>query len=210
MDGTSTLKDTVTVTAGGLDVTGGTTADTLTVDGTSTLKNTVSITAGGLDVSGGTTTDTFKVNGISTMNGALSITDGGISADTLSVANDAFKVVSSGECTGNTINGTSFKGGTFSGSSFTTTSDYRIKENIMELNDLFTVDHLKPVTYINKQTNTQDIGFIAHEVQSIFPYLVKGEKNSVEFQSLNYTGLIGVLVKEIQDLKQRVSELEKI
>jgi hypothetical protein len=32
--------------------------------------------------------------------------------------------------------------------------------------------------------------------------LVDCEKDSESFQSVNYTGLIGVIVKEIQDLKQ--------
>jgi len=48
--------------------------------------------------------------------------------------------------------------------SFETESDYRIKSNVQPLVDTsFTVDLLKPVTYINKKLNKQDIGFIAHE-----------------------------------------------
>jgi len=37
---------------------------------------------------------------------------------------------------------------------------------------------------------------------------VSGEKDGEEMQSLNYIGLIGVLVKEIQELKKRVHILE--
>jgi hypothetical protein len=40
--------------------------------------------------------------------------------------------------------------------------------------------------------------------------LVEGEKDGKEYQSLNYTGLIGVLVKEIQELKKRFSNMEEI
>jgi len=93
-------------------------------------------------------------------------------------------------------------------SSFNSSSDYRIKENIQNLDDEFNIDKLRPVTYKNKNTEKQDIGFIAHEVQEEFPYLVSGEKDGEEMQSLNYIGLIGVLVKEIQELKKRVSILE--
>jgi len=93
-------------------------------------------------------------------------------------------------------------------SSFTSTSDYRIKENVSLLNGTFSVDNLRPVTYQNKLTKKQDIGFIAHEVQEVFPYLVNGDKNGETNQSLNYNGLIGVLVKEIQDLKQQVNNLK--
>jgi hypothetical protein len=49
---------------------------------------------------------------------------------------------------------------------------------------------------------------LAHEVQEYFPFLVSGEKDGPETQSINYIGLIGVLTKEIQDLKKRVSLLE--
>ena len=69
-------------------------------------------------------------------------------------------------------------------------------------------DNLKPVTYYNKNIGKQDIGFIAHEVQDIFPFLVNGEKDGEEIQSLNYIGLIGILTKELQELKKRVKELE--
>jgi hypothetical protein len=38
--------------------------------------------------------------------------------------------------------------------------------------------------------------------------LVNGEKDGEATQSLNYMGLIGILTKEIQELKKRVKELE--
>jgi hypothetical protein len=81
-------------------------------------------------------------------------------------------------------------------------SDYRIKENVQELNSKFTVDNLKPVIYENKLLEKQSIGFLAHEVQEIYPYLVTGEKDGKEYQSLDYIGLIGILVKEIKELKE--------
>jgi hypothetical protein len=98
--------------------------------------------------------------------------------------------------------------GTIEATSFTASSDYRIKENVTNLDDSFSVDNLRPVTYFNKNAKKQDIGFIAHEIQEIFPYLVAGEKDGEQMQSLNYLGLIGVLTKEIKELKKRVSFLE--
>ena len=97
--------------------------------------------------------------------------------------------------------------------SFNATSDYRIKENVLNLNDSldkssFTVDHLRPVTYTNKLSGKQDIGLIAHELQEHYPFLVSGEKDGSENQSVNYIGLIGILIKEIQELKERVKTLE--
>lgn len=99
-------------------------------------------------------------------------------------------------------------GGAVTAASFNSSSDYRIKENIKVLSESFTIDNLRPVTYYNTSINKQDIGFIAHEVQEFFPYLVNGEKDGETNQSLNYNGLVGLLVKEIQDLKQQVNNLK--
>ena len=98
--------------------------------------------------------------------------------------------------------------GQVSASSFNSTSDYRIKENVIPLNDTFTVDKLVPVTYKNIKTDKQDIGLIAHELQEQYPYLVNGVKDGINLQTVNYTGLIGILIKEIKDLKERVKSLE--
>ena len=100
--------------------------------------------------------------------------------------------------------------GTVGATSYNATSDYRIKANIILLSDTsFSVDLLRPVTYINKSLGKSDIGFIAHEVQEQFPFLVTGEKDAETFQTLNYTGLIGLLTKEIQDLKKEVKEIRR-
>jgi hypothetical protein len=91
---------------------------------------------------------------------------------------------------------------------FNATSDYRIKENPILLNDTFYVDDLKPKFYKNKLSNREDMGFIAHEVQEIFPFLVNGEKDGSDYQSVNYNGFIALLVKEIQELKKRLKTTE--
>jgi hypothetical protein len=78
----------------------------------------------------------------------------------------------------------------------------------MALDASFNVDVLKPVTYTNTRHGRKDVGFIAHEVQEHYPFLVNGEKDGEQMQSLNYIGLIGILTKEIQDLKRRLAEME--
>jgi hypothetical protein len=93
--------------------------------------------------------------------------------------------------------------------SYNATSDYRIKENVVELDDSYVVDHLKPVTYKNIKLNKQDIGLIAHELQEIFPDLVNGTKDGENLQTINYNGLIPILIKEIKELKERVKILEE-
>jgi hypothetical protein len=100
--------------------------------------------------------------------------------------------------------------GSATATSFNATSDYRIKENIQLLGDSFNTNNLIPVTYVNKKTGIQDIGLIAHELQDIYPFLVRGEKDGSEMQSINYIGLIGILIKEIQDLKKEVATLSTL
>jgi hypothetical protein len=89
--------------------------------------------------------------------------------------------------------------------SFNSTSDYRLKTNIKEI-DNYSVDKLNPIQYdINGK---HDMGFLAHEVQEHFPFLIDGEKDGEKMQSINYTGFIALLVKEIKQLKKKVAILE--
>ena len=88
-----------------------------------------------------------------------------------------------------------------------TTSDYRIKQNQEEINlEIYNINNLKPKIYHNILTNNRDIGFIAHELQEEFPFLVNGEKDGKEYQNINYIGLIGLLIKEMQDHKKNNSK----
>ena len=100
---------------------------------------------------------------------------------------------------------TGYFGGYVQATTFNSTSDYRIKQNVEEIEAV--VDNLRPVKYTNTITGNQDMGFIAHEVQELFPFLVSGEKDGPQNQAINYTGLIPLLVKEIQDLKKQVQQL---
>ena len=93
--------------------------------------------------------------------------------------------------------------GQIGATSFNATSDYRIKTNIQPLNEAFTIDNIKPVTFTNTLIQRQDIGVIAHELQQEYPYLVTGEKDGKDNQTVNYTGLIGILINEVKQLKQK-------
>ena len=98
-----------------------------------------------------------------------------------------------------------------SANAFYSSSDFRIKENI-KIIDLYeyTIDNLKPCHYYNSQLFKEDFGFIADEVQEIFPFLVNGNKNGSMYQSISYNSFIALLVKEIQELKKKVSQLSSI
>ena len=112
------------------------------------------------------------------------------------------------DISGNVSAATITASGNVSAVSFNTTSDYRIKDNVTPLDETYGVDGLNPVTYLNTKTNKHDIGLIAHELQEIYPLLVNGEKDGDTMQSVNYTGLIPILINEVKNLKKENNNLE--
>jgi hypothetical protein len=70
-----------------------------------------------------------------------------------------------------------------SSTSYNTTSDYRLKENVAPMTGaLATVFALKPVTYTWKADGSNGQGFIAHELQSVVPECVSGEKDATRIE----------------------------
>ena len=75
---------------------------------------------------------------------------------------------------------------------------------------------LKPArfNFISDETNTLIDGFLAHEVQSIVPNAVTGEKDEVDsdgkavMQGIDHSKLVPLLVKTIQELEARIKTLE--
>jgi hypothetical protein len=97
--------------------------------------------------------------------------------------------------------------GDVSANATSTSSDYRIKENVTDLNETDTIDALVPIQYNNIISGKHEFGLLAHELQEIYPDLVNGEKDGDEYQHVHYNGLIGVLVKEVKELKKRFNSL---
>lgn len=94
--------------------------------------------------------------------------------------------------------------------SSTTQSDKNLKNNINPLQYNNEILKLNPVTFkwndINK-SNTCNVGFIAQEIETILPDLVKEGLDN--YKSVNYTSLIPYLVKHIQNLENRILILEQ-
>ena len=104
----------------------------------------------------------------------------------------------------------------FSSTAFNTSSDYRLKENVTYTWDATTrLKQLKPARF-NFKDDTSDLvdGFLAHEVSSIVPEAINGEKDAVdsegnpEYQSIDQSKLVPLLVKTIQELEARITALE--
>ena len=123
--------------------------------------------------------------------------------------------------------------------SYNTSSDYRLKENVATMEDATTrLKQLQPkrFNYISDESNTVVDGFLAHEVSSIVPEAITGEKDAIkvwqegeklpegvsvgdnkldengntipDFQSIDQSKLVPLLVKTIQELEARITTLE--
>lgn len=88
-------------------------------------------------------------------------------------------------------------------------SDYRIKNNITELPLDRTVDNIHPVKYLNSLTGREEYGFLAHELQSIYPEMVVGAKDdTIGYQTIQYEQLFAIFIAEIKRLRDDVAEAE--
>jgi hypothetical protein len=92
-----------------------------------------------------------------------------------------------------------------------------LKENINYTFDATTrLKQLKPCrfNFIADETNTLMDGFLAHEVSSIVPEAIVGEKDAVDSdgkidaQGIDHSKLVPLLVKTIQELEERIASLE--
>ena len=107
--------------------------------------------------------------------------------------------------------------------SYNTSSDYRLKENIIPMTGaLDKVSQLKPVLWNWKHApEVIGQGFIAHELAEVIPDAVSGEKDAVDaegkpvYQGVDTSFLVATLTAAIQeqqtiinDLKARIETLE--
>ncbi|MPM43749.1 hypothetical protein SDC9_90426 [bioreactor metagenome] len=109
---------------------------------------------------------------------------------------------------------------------WTDVSDAKFKSNVADYTEsaLGKIMLLRPVTFTMKtseypfmgfETGTQ-IGFIAQEVKIVFPSLVENEVHpgenhddpGIEYEGMNYIGLIPVLVKAIQEQQEEIELLK--
>ena len=140
-------------------------------------------------------------NSGSTYNGsaAITISANGTSSNTANtlVARDA-----SGDFTAGTINCANLTA-TFD---INSTSDANLKTNIQTVeNALDTINSLRGVSFDWKETGKGSYGVIAQELEEVLPELVRTEGN----KSVNYNGIVGVLIEAIKELKAEVEELKQ-
>ena len=79
------------------------------------------------------------------------------------------------------------------------------KQILIFPNALEITEHLRGVTFNFKENGILSAGLIAQDVEKYLPQLISIGGHG---KSLNYDGVIGVLVEAIKELSQRVKDLE--
>ena len=92
---------------------------------------------------------------------------------------------------------------------YNTGSDYRLKEDLKTFNGLDIIDNISVYNYKWKGVDFRGHGVLAHELASVFPDAVTGEKDAEEMQSVDYSKLVPVLIKSVQELKKEIEELKQ-
>jgi hypothetical protein len=117
-----------------------------------------------------------------------------------------------------------FKGGadvgsisvTASATAYNTSSDYRLKENIVPLTGAVDRINQLQVHRFNfiRDANTNVDGFIAHEAQAVVPECVTGTKDEVDengdpvYQGIDQSKLVPLLTAALQEAVKRIEALE--
>ena len=105
--------------------------------------------------------------------------------------------------------------GTFTGDvkapTFSTSSDKRLKINIIPVNQAMeTIMKLNPVHYNKKSTlsssdyNMEENGFVAQEIRKVMPFIVSETLDKDKLLSVNYTSIIPLLTKGIQEQEKLI------
>jgi hypothetical protein len=97
---------------------------------------------------------------------------------------------------------------TGSATTYNTSSDYRLKENIVDA-PAGNIDGIRVRSFDWKADGThQTYGMVAQELVDVAPEAVTQGKTEDDMWGVDYSKLVPMMIKEIQDLKAKVKELE--
>lgn len=98
--------------------------------------------------------------------------------------------------------------------STTVSSDEKLKNNIKPIfAPLETIEQIKGVDFNWKKDGSKSSGVIAQDIQKVMPHLVKEVKSLDSDDShltVDYNGLIGLLIESVKTLSEKVEKLENI
>jgi hypothetical protein len=96
--------------------------------------------------------------------------------------------------------------GNVSATNFNSTSDVTLKQDVSAIdNALKMISQLEGVSWRWKETLKPSLGVIAQNVEEVAPELVSNGSH----KSVNYNGLIGILIEAVKELKSEVDELKR-
>jgi len=102
-----------------------------------------------------------------------------------------------------------------SATSYNTSSDYRLKTDAQAMTGATDrLKALKPVNFEWISDGTRVDGFIAHQVADVVPEAISGDKDAVDedgnpdYQGIDQSKLVPLLVATIQELEARITQLE--
>jgi hypothetical protein len=103
----------------------------------------------------------------------------------------------------------SFTGSIVASGNITAYSDMRLKSNIATItSSLDKVSKLRGVSF--DMYGKRNIGVIAQEVENIIPEVIFTDNNSLNYKSVAYGNLIGLLIEAIKELKAQVDVLKGV
>ena len=184
----------------------------ITSDNTTTTLATVNANVGTFGDGGAIPSITVNAKGLVTGVSTSAIVTGITITDDTSTNSTryvTFTSATSGTITGENVSSSKLtynpSTGTLAATNVNSTSDEALKGNITTIeNALELVNQLRGVEFTWKEKNEQSLGVVAQEVEKVLPELVKTD----DFKSVNYNGLIGVLIEAVKELSDKVNTLE--
>lgn len=111
------------------------------------------------------------------------------------------------------VTSSAFNGGTVTGTIitasnyFNASSDERLKTNIKEYNTEKSILDVPVKEFDYKDTGKHTIGFIAQDLQKLFPELITTDENG--YLGIQETKLIYLLLLEVKRLQEKIKEMEE-
>jgi hypothetical protein len=99
--------------------------------------------------------------------------------------------------------------GTMQAGNFNTTSDIKLKENVVTLeNSLDKIKAMRGVSFDWKDSGKSAIGLIAQEVEQVLPELVEHNEED-DVKTVSYANIVAVLIEAVKELKNEIEELKR-
>ena len=175
---------------------------------------TITVNAKGLITAVSTSAISAPNNGTLTLNvsgtglsGSQTFTANQSSAATFTVTSNATSANTASTIVARDGSG-NFTAGTITATNFNSTSDINLKENIKIIESpIEKVSQLNGVSFDSKDNHQSSAGVIAQEVEKVLPEIIKENDGN---KSVNYNGLIGLLIEAVKEQQKQIDELKAI